>query len=124
MAYDEFPPSLVFGTIQALTLAVIYLASQQRLTLGDIALLVMLIQQAGCCAGSVSSIAIRRRSPTVKIIEAMAVEPEPSDRGRKPLRISKGLVTFDDVVGYNEDTEVLSGIIIYDRAWTKSCARR
>ncbi len=111
----NFLRSLVFGTIQALTLAMIfYLASQQRLTLGDIALLVMLIQQAGMPLRGLSFFVDsyqRAVANSKDYIEAMAVEPEPSDRGRKPLRISKGLVTFDDVsFGYNEDAEVLSGI--------------
>lgn len=120
----NFTRTVVFGTIQALTLAVVfYLASEGKLSIGDIALLVMLIQQAGMPLRGLSFFVDsyqRAVANSKDYLEAMAEKPEPVQSGRAPLRIKKGEVSFDDVsFSYGDGERVLNHITFAIRAGEK-----
>lgn len=111
----NFLRTVVFGTIQALTLAVVfYLAAQRRLTIGDIALLVMLIQQAGMPLRGLSFFVDsyqRAVANSKDYIEAMNEPTEPDDAGRKKLVVKKATVEFREVsFGYMAEQPVLNNV--------------
>lgn len=111
----NFLRTIVFGTIQALTLAVVfYLAARGKLSIGDIALLVMLIQQAGMPLRGLSFFVDsyqRAVANSKDYIDAMEIEPEPRQAGRKPLTVTQGNVVFEDVsFAYGDNERVLHDI--------------
>lgn len=111
----NFLRTFVFGTIQALSLGVIfYLAARGRLSIGDIALLVMLIQQAGQPLRGLSFFVDNYQRAVANsrdYLEAMSVRPEPCESRRKPLRVTKAVVKFDDVsFAYTDKEQVLDHI--------------
>jgi ATP-binding cassette subfamily B protein len=97
----NFLRGLVFGIIRALSLLVIfYLAGQGKLTIGDIAMLVMLIQQASAPLQGLSFFVDsyqRAVANSKDFLEAMREPVEPKQGGRKPLRIDGGEVAFRHV---------------------------
>ncbi len=111
----NFLRNLVFGTIQALSLVMIfYLAGRGRLTMGDIAMLIVLIQQASMPLRGLSYFVDtyqRAVANSKDFLEAMKEPVEPSGSGRKELKVTGGKVEFKDVdFSYGGDVSVLRNI--------------
>ncbi len=111
----NFLRGLVFGIIRALSLIVIfYLAGKSNLTVGDIAMLVVLIQQASMPLNGLSFFVDsyqRAVANSKDFLEAMRESPEPADAKREKLVIKKAEVVLDQVhFGYDADTNVLHDI--------------
>lgn len=111
----NFVRTVVFGAIQAVTLTfVFYFASTKRLSIGDIALLVMLIQQAGAPLRGLSFFVDsyqRAVTNSRDYIEAMAITPELSQDNRTRLSVSRGDIRFDHVsFAYSDGVRVLNDI--------------
>lgn len=111
----NFVRTVVFGAIQAATLTfVFYFASTKRLSIGDIALLVMLIQQAGAPLRGLSFFVDsyqRAVTNSRDYIEAMAITPELSQDNRTRLNVSRGDIRFDHVsFAYSDGVRVLNDI--------------
>lgn len=111
----NFVRTVVFGAIQAATLTfVFYFASTKRLSIGDIALLVMLIQQAGAPLRGLSFFVDsyqRAVTNSRDYIEAMAITPELSQDNRTRLSVLRGDIRFDHVsFAYSDGVRVLNDI--------------
>ncbi len=111
----NFLRNLVFGILQTLSIVVIfYLAGQGRLTVGDIAMLIILIQQASMPLRGLSYFMDtyqRAVANSKDFLEAMSEPVEPKESGRKSLTVTKARVQFDDVsFAYTDEKPVLSDI--------------
>ena len=111
----NFLRGLVFGIIRALSLILIfYLAANKQLTIGDIAMLVVLIQQASMPLNGLSFFVDsyqRAVANSKDYIDAMNEPIEPDDSARKKLAITTARVDFRDVsFGYNTQHHVLDGV--------------
>lgn len=111
----NFVRNLVFGTIQTLSIVVIfYLAGQGKLTVGDIAMLIILIQQASMPLRGLSYFVDtyqRAVANSKDFLEAMSEPVEPKESGRASLTVSKARVEFREVTfGYGKEKPVLSDI--------------
>ena len=111
----NFMRTVVFGVIQAITLSfVFYFASAKRFSIGDIALLVMLIQQAGAPLRGLSFFVDsyqRAVANSRDYIEAMEITPEVDQGGCVRLSVSHGDIRFDHVsFAYSDGARVLNDI--------------
>lgn len=106
---------LVFGIINTLILAVIfYEAARGKITIGDLAMLVALVQQAAFPLNGLSFFVDSYQKAVANskdFIAAMQEPAEPRDRSKKPLRVMQPTVEFKDVsFGYKDGAEVLHGV--------------
>ena len=111
----NFLRNLVFGVIQTLSIVVIfYLAGQGRLTVGDIAMLIILIQQASMPLRGLSYFVDsyqRAVANSKDFLEAMSEPVEPKESGREHLVVGKGKIEFKDVsFAYTHEKPVLEDI--------------
>ena len=111
----NFMRTVVFGVIQAIKLSfVFYFASAKRFSIGDIALLVMLIQQAGAPLRGLSFFVDsyqRAVANSRDYIEAMEITPEVDQGSCMRLSVSHGDIRFDHVsFAYSDGARVLNDI--------------
>lgn len=111
----NFMRTVVFGVIQAITLSfVFYFASAKRFSIGDIALLVMLIQQAGAPLRGLSFFVDsyqRAVANSRDYIEAMEITLEVDQGSCVRLSVSHGDIRFDHVsFAYSDGARVLNDI--------------
>lgn len=111
----NFLRNLVFGSIQTLSIAVIfYLAGQGKLTVGDIAMLIILIQQASMPLRGLSYFVDtyqRAVANSKDFLEAMSEPTEPEDGRRHALTVTNASVEFSDVTfGYDDAAPVLEHV--------------
>ena len=106
---------LVFGVINALILIVLfYEASQGKLTIGELAMLLALTQQVSFPMRNLSYFVDsyqRAVANSKDFLVAMNETPEPEDNTKNQLVIKKGEIIYDNVsFAYDKNSEVLQGI--------------
>lgn len=111
----NFLRGVVFGVIRALSLILIfYLAANRQVTVGDVAMLVVLIQQASMPLNGLSFFVDsyqRAVANSKDYIEAMHEPTEPIDTVRRRLNVTRAEVAFQDVsFGYDNQAHVLDAI--------------
>ena len=111
----NFLRGLIFGTIRALSLILIfYLAATQQLTIGEIAMLIVLIQQASMPLNGLSFFVDsyqRAVANSKDYLEAMHEPTEPDDMHHDRLKLSQADVEFRHVgFRYDAKTPVLEDV--------------
>lgn len=111
----NFWRNLAFGTVNALILVTLfYEAAHGQITLGDMAMLIALVQQASFPLRNLSFFVDfyqRAVANSKDFLAAMDEEPEPSDAGLKSLKLNNADIKYDQVMfGYDNDTPVLNKI--------------
>ncbi|MCA0228744.1 ABC transporter ATP-binding protein/permease [Patescibacteria group bacterium] len=111
----NFMRNVVFGALQSLSIVVIfYLAGHGKLTVGDIAMLIILIQQASMPLRGLSYFVDsyqRAIANSKDFLEAMNEPVEPRESGRKSLKVTKAEVEFRDATfSYTGKKSVLSDV--------------
>lgn len=115
---------VIFGIINTLILVTIfYEASKGKITIGDLAMLVALVQQAAFPLNGLSFFVDSYQKAVANskdFLEAMKEQPEASDTHKKSLTIAKPTVSFDDVsFGYGTETNVLQHVSFFIPAGKK-----
>ena len=109
----NFWRNVAFGTVNALILVTLfYDAAHGQITLGDMAMLIALVQQASFPLRNLSFFVDfyqRAVANSKDFLAAMDEEPEPSDSGLKSLKLNNANVTYEKVVfSYDNNTPVLN----------------
>lgn len=109
----NFWRNLAFGTVNALILVTLfYQTAHGQITLGDMAMLIALVQQASFPLRNLSFFVDfyqRAVANSKDFLAAMDEEPEPSDSGLKSLKLNNANVTYEKVVfSYDNNTPVLN----------------
>lgn len=107
--------SLAYGVVNAIILVTLFVQTANRqLTLGDMAMLIALVQQASFPLRNLSFFvdSYQRAAANSKdFLEAMAVEEEASDEGKLKLMLRSPDIEFRNVsFGYGQQKNVLHGI--------------
>jgi len=106
---------LAYGVVNALILATLfYMAAYGQITLGDMAMLIALVQQAGFPIRNLSFFVDsyqRAVANSKDYLEAMAIEPESEPAATERLVLHAATVEFDNVTfAYDNKEKVLNGI--------------
>lgn len=109
----NFWRNVAFGTVNALILVTLfYDAAHGQITLGDMAMLIALVQQASFPLRNLSFFVDfyqRAVANSKDFLAAMDEEPEPSDSGLKSSKLNNANVTYEKVVfSYDNNTPVLN----------------
>lgn len=109
----NFWRNVAFGTVNALILVTLfYDAAHGQITLGDMAMLIALVQQASFPLRNLSFFVDfyqRAVANSKDFLAAMDEESEPSDSGLKSLKLNNANVTYEKVVfSYDNNTPVLN----------------
>lgn len=103
-------------------MTIFYEAAHGKITIGDLAMLVTLIQQAAFPLNGLSFFVDsyqRAVANSKDYLAAMSEQPEPSDKNKKSLRHTKPTVQFDNVSFSYDDEAVLKGVSFYLPAGSK-----
>ncbi len=106
---------VAYGVVNALILVMLfYLAAHKTISLGDMAMLIALVQQASLPLRNLSFFVDsyqRAVANSTDFLKAMAEPTEPPDTERKPLKVRDASVVFNNVsFGYGDTPDVLKGI--------------
>ncbi len=117
--------NLAFGTVNALILVTLfYETAHGHITLGDMAMLIALVQQASFPLRNLSFFVDfyqRAVANSKDYLVAMDEEPEPSDAGLKKLNLKNATIEYRDVVfSYSDDKKVLNKVSFKIPAGTKA----
>ena len=115
---------LAYGIVNALILSTLfYMAAYKQITLGDMAMLIALVQQSSFPLRNLSFFVDsyqRAVANSKDYLTAMATEPEPERGGAEQLNLQQATVSFEDVsFAYDDKGEVLNKINFEVKAGAK-----